>query len=120
ARGDKLLNGDQATRSARRRSDDRESLRRAEAVKQVGSAPRDCRYLHVGDREADLFPLFEQTTLLDNVGFVIRVRHDRSALPGHDTPEIIDRQRIKGSRLKEWVGTAPPEPVGLELSIAAN
>jgi len=120
ARGPTLLNPNPATRSARRKAADRESLRWSEAVRQVGSAPPDGRYLHVGDREADLFDLYEQTTRLNNVGFVIRGNHDRNARLGHDTPETIDREQVRGSRLKTLIRAAPPVARGLALHLAAN
>lgn len=114
-----LFNADQASRSVRRKAADRESLRWSEAVRQVGSASSGSRFLHVGDREADLFDLYEQTTKLDGVGFVIRGNHDRSAALGHDTPESMDRELIKGSRLKRLMRSIKPA-LSMSLRIAAN
>lgn len=74
-------------RRRRRRSADRESLRWSEAVQQIGEPPPQSRWLHVGDRESDIFQLYEQTQKLAGVGFVIRVSKDRSATLGHQTPD---------------------------------
>jgi len=116
ARPQQLLNADQAARSRRRKSPDRESLRWSRAVAEVGAAPPGCRYLHVGDREADLYELYEQTMALSGVGFVIRGKHDRCALLGHDTPEVVGTRDIKGSGLKKLVRSLPAT-AGLSLEI---
>jgi hypothetical protein len=42
----------------------------------------------VGDRESDIYDVYEQTQSLVNVGFVIRLKHNRSASLGHGTPDI--------------------------------
>ena len=114
-----LYNADQASRSQRRKSPDRESLRWSQAIEQIGSAPAGSRLVHVGDREADLFDLYEQTTSLSNVGFVIRANHDRNALPGHDTAETIGKEKLKGSRLKALIRSVAPA-TGMQLDVAAN
>ena len=95
-------------RSARRRSDDRESLRWAEAVKELGAAPAGVRWLYVGDREGDIFDVYEQTRRLSGVGFLIRVQHDRNVRAGHDdTPETLGLDDRKGSSLKRLLRSMP-------------
>jgi hypothetical protein len=54
----------------------RESLVWSEAVEAVGSPPPGCRVLHVADRASDDFDFF-QACAAQEVGFVIRARHDR-------------------------------------------
>jgi hypothetical protein len=89
-------------RSRRRRSDDRESLRWSQAVKTIGEAPRQSRWLHVGDRESDIFELYEQTQKLHGVGFVIRVYRDRNVTLGHNTPDTCNsKDRSSQRRLLE-------------------
>ena len=95
------VNGDQARRSRRRRSVDRESLRWTEAVKQIGPAPAGSVWLHVGDREADIFELYEQTQALSGVGFVVRVHQDRNALAGHATAARLNVRERKSTSLLE-------------------
>jgi hypothetical protein len=103
------LNSDQKSRSKRRRADDRESLRWEEAITQVGSPPADAgadappvRWIHVGDREADIFSLYA-TARRTGVGFVVRVKQDRSALSGHgehEAPPTLSREARKDCGLK--------------------
>jgi hypothetical protein len=100
ARTGEPLRGDQQKRSRRRRSPDRESRRWIEAVGQIGGSSPACRWIHVGDRESDIYELYEQANQF-NVGFVIRLRQDRNVTLGHDTP---DRQKTAdriGSSLKD-------------------
>jgi hypothetical protein len=80
------LKGDQQKRSRRRKAADRESQRWIEAVQQVGKSPPLSRWVHVGDRESDIYDLYEQAQR-HNVGFVIRMKQDRNAAAGHDTPD---------------------------------
>jgi hypothetical protein len=96
-------NADQRARGKRRRADDRESLRWEEAVGAVGAPPPGGRWMHVGDREADIFALYRQAAGLPGVGFVVRVKQDRSALAGHDehaAPAALSREARKGCGLK--------------------
>jgi hypothetical protein len=98
-------------RNARRHAKDRESLRWSEAVRQIGSPPEDRRWIHVGDRESDIYQLYEQIQPMAGVGFVVRVNHDRNACFGHDTPDrsplkqrrgMTDRAGTKGSPWRRW------------------
>lgn len=100
-------NKDQASRSRQRRSEDRESLRWSDAVKEIGAAPPGVRWLHVGDRESDLFHLYEQTRQLQGVGFVIRVSKDRNATAGHNTPATVNIQQRKSKCLKALCRSMP-------------
>jgi hypothetical protein len=95
---DQPLNADQKTRSKRRRGDDLESLRWREAISQVGSPPPGVRWVHVGDREADIFELYQQCKQA-GVGFAIRQKHDRNVLLGHDTPDTLRLGSRKGTSL---------------------
>jgi hypothetical protein len=97
--GEPIGKDNQPARSRRRRSDDRESLRWSEAVKQIGAAPSPSRWLHVGDRESDIFEFYEQTQKLAGVGFVIRVSKDRNATLGHDTPDTCNSEDRKSQSL---------------------
>jgi hypothetical protein len=99
ARDDEVT-GTGKRRARKRRSDDRESMRWAEAVRQVGSAPANGRFIHVGDREGDIFDLFEQSTRLSNCGFVIRLMRQRNACLGHRQGTLSSKRRPKTS-LKE-------------------
>jgi hypothetical protein len=105
---------DQQRRSRRRRSDDRESLRWSKAVTEIGSPTpspvstrRRRRWLHVGDREADIFELFRQTQAMRDVGFAVRVYRQRNASPGHDTPDTQTRDQRRGSDLKDLCRAMP-------------
>lgn len=122
------VGGDQRQRSRRRRSDDRESLRWSKAVTEIGSptptlaaspiaaataaatpAPAR-RWLHVGDRESDIFKLYRQTQAMTGVGFVVRVYRQRSASPGHDTPDTQTRDQRRGTDLIDLCRTMPAFP----------
>lgn len=94
-------------RSARRHSEDRESLRWSDAVRQIGAAAPHSQWLHVGDRESDLFDLYQQTLELSGVGFVIRVAKDRNACLGHDTPDTCNIRQRRGKRLKDLCRALP-------------
>lgn len=87
--------------AADRTSEDRESLRWRDAVTEVGGAPPGVKYLHVGDREGDFWPLYEQTRQLSGVEFLIRIYHDRNVLEGHETPQTLSSKGRKGTSLKK-------------------
>jgi len=87
-------------RAVKRSSDDRESMRWSNALQEVGPAPHNSRYIHVGDRESDIFDLYEQSQQLSNCGFVIRLMRERNACLGHHTQTLTSSQRPKTS-LKE-------------------
>jgi hypothetical protein len=123
ARDGEPINHDPQRRNRRRRSDDRESLRWSEAVKQVGSPPpgssssSPTRWIHVGDRESDMFSLYEQTRAMNGVGFVVRVFRERNASAGHDTPETQTIKQRRASSLKDLC-RAMPALGGRQLWIA--
>lgn len=89
------------SRNARRYAKDRESLRWGEMVEQIGSPPEDRRWIHVGDRESDIYQLYEQVQSMAGVGFVVRVNHDRNACGGHDTPDRSPLKQRRGMTLKK-------------------
>jgi hypothetical protein len=92
----------QRHRSIRRRSPDRESLRWIEAVEQIGSAPADGpRWIHVGDRESDIYDLYDRIHSMTGVGFVVRLRHARNAVAGHDTPDTATIKQRRSTDLKK-------------------
>jgi transposase-like protein/transposase Tn5 family protein len=72
-----------------------ESTRWTEAVKAIGAGPGECLWVHVGDREADIFGLYEACTRSPHLGFVIRAMQPRNALAGHSADEgpVISRKR---------------------------
>ena len=78
-------------RRRRRKSTPSESLRWSQAVEQVASPPESesgrVRWIHVGDREADIFQLYRTTAALAGVGFVIRVKQNRTVSQGHGPPQ---------------------------------
>jgi hypothetical protein len=132
ARDGEPINRDPQRRSRHRRSDDRESLRWVQAVKEVGeppatpptadpssaaSPPPRRRWLHVGDRESDMFELYEQTREMNGVGFAVRVFRQRNASAGHDTPETMTREQRRSSSLKE-ICRAMPALGGRQLWVA--
>lgn len=93
-------------RKPERNGDDVESLRWSQAVQEVGAAPDGGRFIHVGDRESDIFELFEQTTLLGGVGFVVRLMRQRNAAAGHHHATLTSTQRPACS-LKEICRAMP-------------
>jgi hypothetical protein len=97
---------DQQARSRRRRSPDRESQRWIESVQQIGKRPPFSRWIYVGDRESDIFDLYEQART-HNVGFVIRMKQCRNASCGHDTPDTCGSNDRKGSRLMDLCRQMP-------------
>lgn len=106
ARDGEPLRGDQQKRSQRRRSVDRESQRWIQAVQQVGKSPPLSRFIHVGDRESDIYELYESAQKHD-AGFVIRMSKDRNASVGHDTPDTCGSEDRKGSSIKQIVRQMP-------------
>jgi hypothetical protein len=73
----------------------RESQRWMQAVKAIGAGPEESLWVHVGDREADIFDLYEACTRLSTLGFAIRITHARKAVAGHDVDDrpIISKDR---------------------------
>jgi Transposase DNA-binding len=100
ARTSEPLRGNQPKRSQRRKSPDRESQRWIEVVQQVGKSPPLSHFIHVGDRESDIYELYEQAQT-HNSGFVIRLNQDRNASVGHDTPDTCGSEDRKGSSIKQ-------------------
>lgn len=98
-RDEQVIGSNARRRSKRRTSPARESTRWTEAVEQVGAAPPGSgrRWLHVGDRESDIFDLYEQTTQMPGVGFVVRLMRARNASAGHRT-EVLSSSRASVPR----------------------
>jgi hypothetical protein len=62
---------------------DKESERWTRAVQEVGPAPEGSLWVHVGDREADIFDLYEACAKAPTLGFAVRVARVRKAVAGH-------------------------------------
>lgn len=97
----------------------------AENESALGSVPftRDpalpcTRWIHVGDRESDIFDLLEKAGE-KRQGFIIRLKHDRNALPGHDTPAVQNSREHEGTSLKELC-RALPKIGSRTVSVAAK
>jgi hypothetical protein len=85
---------------AQRRSRVCESARWVEAVRTIGAAPAGHRFVHVADREADIYDLFRICQSLANLSFLIRCTHlQRHATLGHvpDRAAVPAKQRPKQS-----------------------
>jgi hypothetical protein len=83
----------QKRRTAReRREQGCESDRWIEAVKRIGAAPPASRFIHVGDREADIFELYKCCRQHAGISFLIRVTQTgRAAVAGH----VAERTPVK-------------------------
>jgi hypothetical protein len=62
--------------------------------------PPSPRWLHVGDRESDIYDLYEQSRAHAGAGFVVRLSKDRNASAGHDTPGTATRAQRQSSSIK--------------------
>jgi hypothetical protein len=70
----------------------RESERWAQAVGEIGAAQTPSTlWVHVGDREADIFDLYKRCTESAGLGFIVRVTQPRNASCGH----VDDQQPIR-------------------------
>lgn len=77
----------------------RESLVWSDAVDAIGHAPEGTRLIHVADRAADNFELFE-VCAKRGVGLVVRAHHDRRVV-GEEGEKLWDRmaaQKVSGKR----------------------
>jgi hypothetical protein len=64
------------SRTQRQGRTDRQSQRWVKAVEAIGRPPSGVRWVHVGDRESDVFPFFEQARAT-GVDFCIRIVQNR-------------------------------------------
>jgi hypothetical protein len=64
------------SRTQRRARTNRQSQRWVNAVKVIGTPPVGVRWVHVGDRESDIFPFFEECQTA-RVDFCIRIKQNR-------------------------------------------
>jgi Transposase DNA-binding len=82
------------SRSERLARADRQSQRWVKAVKAIGTPPPGVRWVHVGDREIDIFPFFEecQTAQAD---FCIRIKQNRRVgeWSAEDPRYLLDQAR---------------------------
>jgi hypothetical protein len=91
------VTGADKPRAAMRNSDDRESLRWAESVEKIGTpsqnpSSQNSRYIHIADRESDIFDVYEQCIGF-NSGFVIRLTRQRNACVGHHPGVLTSGER---------------------------
>ncbi len=86
--------------ATQRKNRDRESRIWGQSVEAVGSPPADSQWVHVCDRGADNFEMFEacRKTQAD---FVIRMAQNRRCVAGHDLHEA------QPVHLIDWVRTLP-------------
>lgn len=98
-------------RNAVRGGPDLESRRWAQAVQEVGAPPSGARWIHVGDRESDLFELFEQTRRMPGLGFVVRLCKERNAEAGHSPSAlagtVLQSRRRPRASLKQICRSMP-------------
>jgi hypothetical protein len=84
-----------------------ESDRWMEAVGAVGHASADSRFVHVGDRESDIFELYECCRGRVGVSFLVRVSQlRRAALPGH-VGEVVKADDRPATTLGQVAETLP-------------
>jgi hypothetical protein len=82
---------------------DKESERWTRAVREVGPAPEGSLWVHVGDREADIFDLYEACAQAPTLGFAVRVTQARKAVAGHvaDNGPLASKDRQKQQTLAQ-------------------
>jgi hypothetical protein len=94
-----------------RREQGCESDRWAEAVRAIGGPPPGgARFVHVGDREADIFPLYRACRGLPDVSFLVRVHQTRRAAVGGHVPEpgrTVKADDRPGTTLRDVVDAMP-------------
>lgn len=112
----------QETQVERRKRNDRQSQRWSQAVKALGKPPEGVRWVHVGDRESDIFEFIEQTGST-GVDYCIRVAQNRR-LEGWAAPEpsyLLDQVRqlpTMGQRLLSVPAKAGQKKRQAALSIS--
>jgi hypothetical protein len=87
-------------RNKKRKSKQSESLRWGDAMRIIGAAPPGRKFIHVGDRESDIFELFDCAMQLQGCGFVIRLMRSRNACAGHH-PGTLGSSERPSTSLKE-------------------
>jgi hypothetical protein len=94
-----------------------ESDRWIQAVDAIGDAPPASRFVHVGDRESDIFELYKSCRQRMGVSFLVRVSQlKRAALPGHVAQSVKADDRPQ-TNLKQ-IADALPVLGGRQLWIA--
>lgn len=79
----------QETRLARHQREQRQSQRWVKAVQAIGDPPEGVRWVHVADRESDIFPFFEQVKA-SGADFCVRiVQNRRLADWSEDDPQYL-------------------------------
>lgn len=87
-----------------------ESDRWIAAVDAIGGAPPNHRFVHVGDREADIFPLYQACRRHAGVSWLVRVSQTRrAALAGHvsDPTRIVKADDRPDTNLRDVVDALP-------------
>jgi hypothetical protein len=82
------------SRTQRQARADRQSQRWIKAVEAIGNPPAAVRWVHVGDREIDIFPFFEECQSAQ-VDFCVRVKQNRrvGAWSAEDPRYLLDQAR---------------------------
>lgn len=93
-----------------RRQQGCESDRWIEAARAIGGAAPHGRFVHVGDREADIFRLYDCCRGIANVSFLVRVGQlGRSAVAGHvQEPASLKADDRPRSTLRQIAESMPP------------
>lgn len=92
-----------------RRNRASESDRWIEAAESIGGVATGSRIVHVGDRESDMFRLYETCQRLENVSFLVRVAQtQRAAVAGHlKSPKPLQREQRPKTTLQQIAQSMP-------------
>ena len=92
-REEKALAG-QETRLARQQREARQSQRWVKAVQKIGTPPEGVRWVHVADRESDIFPFF-QSVKANGSDFCVRIVQNRrlAEWTDEDPHYLVDEAR---------------------------
>jgi hypothetical protein len=101
---------DQRSTTKQRREQGCESDRWIEAVTAIGGAAPGSRLVHVGDREADIFRLYDACRGVANVSFLVRVgQMRRTAVAGHvSDPSGVQADDRPDTTLQQVAESMPP------------
>ena len=88
------------TRAERRKRTDKQSDRWLQAIREIGKPDMDATWVHVGDRECDIFDFF-QTCMDTRVDFCVRIVQNRRV---GDWSEDVPRYLISDLRQLEPMG----------------
>jgi hypothetical protein len=101
-----------------RREQGCESDRWIEAVAAIGGAAPGSRLIHVGDREADIFELYQSCRACCGVSFLVRVgQTHRSALAGHVSEPLSVKANDRPQTTLQQIAQAMPALGGKQIWI---